>query len=232
MNLFRPIVTLLVLCLSTAASAQLRSIRVSVVEKGNFKEVIAQYNPANGDTTLVLNGSSRPFSSVYPATGAEYAAGRKWFVYNERVSANGKSYKKYGLPRVLGVQEIKPAGTCEGISFFVESGAASPYAIIYVPVRSGGEFQPYQQALPSCGDLKTTPEIQVYQSNTPLTFNASVPGAKAALTYEWTYEYRVYGSQELTVPPPAWGDMRIDVRAFSKTAGCESFKTLIIKQKK
>lgn len=232
MKIFRSASSLLALLLSTAAFSQVRNINVYVVEKGVYKQVVANYNPANGDTTILVNGTSRPFRSVYPSSGADYATGRKWYVYNERITAKGQSFKKLGLPRVLGVDEIVPAGTVDGVTFFVESGARPPYAYIYVPVTSGGEFQPYQPALPSCGDLKTTPEIQIYRPNTPVTFKASVPGAKAALTYEWTYEYRVYGSQELTVTPPAWGEMRVDVRAFSKSAGCESFKTLVIGEQK
>lgn len=32
----------------------------------------------------------------------------------------------------------------QGVSLFAESGATMPHQVLYVPVRPGGEFQPYQ----------------------------------------------------------------------------------------
>jgi hypothetical protein len=55
-----------------------------------------------------------------------------------------RRYVKYGLPRVLGVNEVTRVGEFQGVPIFAEAGRTAPYEVIYVPVRPGCEFQPYQ----------------------------------------------------------------------------------------
>lgn len=116
-----------------------RDLRICVVESGALREVTATYNTATGDTTV--NG--RPFASAYPATSG-YAAGTTWFINNEPVTVMGRRYVKYGLPRVLGVGEVARMGDVMGVPVFAEAGATGATEVIYLPVRPGCEFQPYQ----------------------------------------------------------------------------------------
>ena len=129
---------LLLLAIASPVTAQSRAIRVCVVESGRLAEVSAQYNPATGDTTV----AGRTFASAYPA-GRDYAAGALWFVNSETITVGGRSFVKYGLPRVLGVTEVSRSGEHQGVPVFVEAGAGSAAEVLYLPVRPGCEFQPY-----------------------------------------------------------------------------------------
>ena len=51
---------------------------------------------------------------------------------------------KYGLPRVLGVNEVTRTADFMGVPVFAEAGATAATEVVYVPVRPGCEFQPYQ----------------------------------------------------------------------------------------
>ena len=113
-------------------------LSLCVVKDGRIAIVDTQYNPATGDTTV--NG--RSFSEVYPPI-AEYAAAHPWYANHEPVTFNGRRYVQYGLPLVLGRDEVAPAGTSGGVTVFVEAGAASPPEVIYLPVNPRCEFQPY-----------------------------------------------------------------------------------------
>ena len=116
-----------------------RTIQVCVVQNGALTNVSAVYNTANGDTTV--NGQR--FATAYPATTG-YAAGATWFINNEPITVNGRRYVKYGLPRVLGVNEVSRTADFMGVPVFAEAGATAGTEVIYVPVRPGCEFQPYQ----------------------------------------------------------------------------------------
>ena len=116
-----------------------RTINVCVVDNGMLREVQATYTISSGDTTV--NG--RPFSEAYPATTG-YAANQPFYINNEPVMVDGRRYVKYGLPRVLGVNEVTRAGETMGVSVFAEAGATGTPEVVYLPVRPGCEFQPYQ----------------------------------------------------------------------------------------
>jgi hypothetical protein len=113
----------------------MREIRVCVVENGALREVTAMYNTQTGDTTV--NGQPIPAT-----TG--YAAGATWYINNEPITVMGRRYVRYGLPRVLGVNEVARAADYQGVAVFAEAGAQGTPEVLYVPVRPGCEFQPYQ----------------------------------------------------------------------------------------
>jgi hypothetical protein len=117
-----------------------RPIRVCVIDNGQLREVPALYNVSRGDTTV--NG--QPFSSAYPAT-AGYAAGASWFVNSAPVTVGSQRYVKFGLPRVVGVSDVTRMGEYQGVGIFAEPGAPALPDIVYIPVRPGCEFQPYQK---------------------------------------------------------------------------------------
>jgi hypothetical protein len=112
-----------------------RDIRVCVVENGALREVRAMYNTQTGDTTV--NGQPIPAT-----TG--YAAGATWYINNEPITVGGRRYVRYGLPRVLGVSEVTRTADYMGVPVFAEAGALGTPEVLYVPVRPGCEFQPYQ----------------------------------------------------------------------------------------
>ncbi len=120
-------------------------LRVCVEQDGALTEVVAQYDPAIGDTTV----AGRPFAEAYPSSAPTYAAGTAWFVGNEPIELDGRDYQKYGLPRVLGVADVVRAGEYRGTTLFSEEGNTE---MVYVPVRTGCEFQPYQRSAGPDGD--------------------------------------------------------------------------------
>ncbi|HEX5872189.1 MAG TPA: hypothetical protein VFY65_17285, partial [Longimicrobium sp.] len=91
----------------------MREIRVCVVENGALREITAMYNTQTGDTTV--NGQR------IPATMG-YAAGATWYINNEPITVMERRYVRYGLPRVLGVNEVTRAGEFQGVSVFAEAG--------------------------------------------------------------------------------------------------------------
>lgn len=114
-----------------------RRINVCVVHNNALTDVTAMYSGTTGDTLV----QGRPFSDVYPVhTG--YASRHTWFRNNENIMFRDGVFAKYGLPRVLGINEVARIGATAGVGVYAEPGVASP-EVIYLPVRPGCEFQPY-----------------------------------------------------------------------------------------
>jgi hypothetical protein len=117
---------------------EMQALQICVVQDGSLANVSAMYNPATNDTTL--NG--QPFAMAHPM-GAQYAGNASWYINNEPVMFQGRRFVKYGLARVLGVSEVTRVGDHMGVPVFAEMGQSRP-DVIYLPVRPGCEFQPYQ----------------------------------------------------------------------------------------
>lgn len=135
---------IIVLLVAGVPYSQTVKINICLIQNKVLKTVEADYNQSTGDTTVMANGSQKFFSKVYPLSGKEYAGGTDWFINNEKISGKGKSYVKYGLPRVLGVSEITRISEYKGVGVYAESGSSGVPEVIYIPVKSGCEFQPYQ----------------------------------------------------------------------------------------
>jgi hypothetical protein len=127
---------------------QTQDVNYCVIQNNTLSNVTVTYNPTSGDTTY--NGTA--VATAFPATTG-YAAGSTWFINNDAITFMGRRYVKLGLPRILGVSEVTGAGMYEGVPVFAENGAMpAPAAngrqsgpdVIYIPVRPGCEFQPYQ----------------------------------------------------------------------------------------
>lgn len=120
-------------------SPNARDIKVCVLDGNELKNVVVQYDTLTADTTV----SGRPFSEVYSGRDLPYAAGTVWYINSEPTAFDGAGeYRKYGLPRILGVSEVEFSRSYGGVPIFVEAGR--PQAeVLYVPVRPGCEFQPY-----------------------------------------------------------------------------------------
>lgn len=121
----------------------MQPIQVCVLEGQQLRNVDAMFNPSTGDTMVMQAGQQQPFGRAFPATRG-YAAGQTFFINNEPVMFGGRRFVKFGLSRVIGAQELARVGETTGVQVFAEAGAAAPYDAIYLPVRTGCEFQPYQ----------------------------------------------------------------------------------------
>lgn len=75
-----------------------------------------------------------------------YAEKEPWFISDEPIVFEGGRYTKYGLPRTLAEHEVTRIGSLGRVGVFAEAGAsgAGMPDVLYLPVRPGGEFQPYQ----------------------------------------------------------------------------------------
>jgi hypothetical protein len=76
------------------------------------------------------------------------AKGKPFYINNEAVSLNGKSYVKYGLPRILSAGDLdaKPYGFKDGVPFYLEKGNPAAEVVYLLSQPVGCEFQPYQLA--------------------------------------------------------------------------------------
>jgi hypothetical protein len=124
-----------------APAPESREIRICVVEGGALREVAARVGAGERDTTAA---DGRPFAQAYGA-GPEYAAARRWYLEGAPVVLGGRAYVKAGLPRVVAPADLAPAGRFDGVPLFAPSGAGETADLLYVPVRPGCEFQPYQR---------------------------------------------------------------------------------------
>lgn len=197
----RKLLFLLLLSLASYTMYAQSQIRECVVEKGELKEVTADYNPATGEKTIMVSGTRKKLDDVYPLNGAGYAAGKTWFINNDKINFKGKSYVKYGLPRVLGVREIAKAGENDGIIVFAEAGV-DKLEVIYLPVRRGCEFQPYQLY---CGEMTLATDA-AEETSQGKSFTVKVDQLKdlnGKLTYNWTVSSgkitKGQGTKQITV---------------------------------
>jgi hypothetical protein len=114
------------------------------VQGTTLTDVDAVYMPSTGDTLVVVQGQRRPFAQVYPATAPTYAAGATWFINNDAVMFNNREFVRYGVPRVISPAELQRVGDYRGVGLWAQTGATTPYDVVYVPIRPGCEFQAYQ----------------------------------------------------------------------------------------
>ena len=111
-----------------------------MVEGGQLRTVTATFNPATGDTMV----TGQRFGTAHPATAPTYAAGAGWFVQGDQMAFNNREWVRFGVTRVIQPGQLQRVGEVQGTSVFAETGATAPYQVVYVPVRPGCEFQPYQ----------------------------------------------------------------------------------------
>jgi len=111
--------------------------------------------PAMVSLCVVQNGQLATIQVAQgemPPAGEGYAESAPWFINNEPLPFMGRRYVKYGLPRVLGTTDVHGVGTINGVPMFAEHAANADHPeVIYVPVRPGCEFQPYQYEVKAGG---------------------------------------------------------------------------------
>lgn len=94
----------------------------------------------------ILQAGSAPARCVpAPTTNAIASpASLKWYTDGARVTVKGRNYTKYGLPRVLGANEVELYGAYQGGYFFIERGTTDGEVLYMLTNLRGCEFQPYQ----------------------------------------------------------------------------------------
>lgn len=119
-----------------------RLIQVCVVQNGQLQAVAASFRPAMNDTVI----GGRAFAQAHPATAPDYAVGASWFIQQDRVDFVDGTWVKFGVTRVIQPSQLQRVGEMMGTPLFADVGRQAPYDVVYVPVRPGCEFQPYQDA--------------------------------------------------------------------------------------
>jgi hypothetical protein len=115
-------------------------MRLCVVSNGQLTDVEAMYDPQRADTLI----GGRPVAMSHPADAPPYASGAPWFIANEPIVASGRRFVKYGLPRTIAASDLRRAGDYQGIPLFAARNSAGEPEVLFVPIRSGCEFQVYQ----------------------------------------------------------------------------------------
>lgn len=106
------------------------------------QNIEVRVSPA-GDT---LVGPRRVrLADLAPAVGfvGDYAADEAWFVDDEPVTFDGRSFSKFGPPQSRDCDAIKVVGDVNGVNLFTDASTAAPFQVLHVPVRPG-VFQSYQ----------------------------------------------------------------------------------------
>lgn len=227
-------ITLLAMLTMQEVNAQnLVKIRECVIVNGALKNVDVDYNPVNGDKTVLVNGATTKFEKAY-ADKKDYAEGATWYINNEMINVNGNNYVKYGLPRVLGVLEITKSTVYKGIGVYIESGLTGTPEVIYIPVRQGCEFQPYQIKLPECGKVVIKSSVKEVKVGKNVTLTATVTGAKGTLSYSWggystTYKGPVDKKSAVVSAANATVGSTIEATLYITGQGCETTVSHFIK---
>lgn len=117
-----------------------RQIQICVVDAGSLRNVEAVFRPATGDTLV----GGRPFAVVHPTVAPAYATGTAWFIEQDSLAFEGGTWVKFGVTREIGPEVLQRIGEVAGTPLFAEAGREAPFEVLYVPVRPGCEFQPYQ----------------------------------------------------------------------------------------
>jgi len=220
----------LLILAQTALSQDTRQIRQCLIKDGVIAEVDGEYDLSTGKKTVKLNGNVVDFDKLEATK--DYASQQTWFINNEELTINGIKFVKYGLPRVLGVNEIEKAATYKGVGVYIEAGMKTIGEVIYLPVRPGCEFQPYQKKIIPCGTVKITPQIKTIKKGKTITFTANVTEAKGKLNYTWTaYSSEIVGDakKKSVVVSTKNSAEEIEVRVRITGADCESNKYIIVK---
>lgn len=123
------------------APPRMREVSVCVVQGSGLEEVVAMVDPATGDTTV----SGRAFGVAYPSAAPTYASTAPWYISNDSISVAGEEYVRFGVARVITpASQLIWVGEFNGTPIFAQTGEEAPQKVLYVPLRPGCQFQPYQ----------------------------------------------------------------------------------------
>ncbi len=109
-------------------------------------ETVTVYVTPQGDTLVGPRRVSVRQLGPGVAFAGEYAEGRSWFTNDEPVLFQERSYQQAGGQVSMNCANLMRVGEFGGVPLFADTGATSPYARLYVPVRPG-VWQAYETNL-------------------------------------------------------------------------------------
>ncbi|MDO9338851.1 MAG: hypothetical protein Q7T61_20855 [Caulobacter sp.] len=110
--------------------------------KGVLVQVDILESHKDESTWRIMPDGYKPFDKTKLVRGK----GKPFATRNAPVVLNGKSFERYGLPRVIGARELeaKPFAMLDGVPFYAEKGATDIQVVYALHEPIGCEFQPYQ----------------------------------------------------------------------------------------
>lgn len=110
------------------------------IEVGLFFDGEPPFADQYGQSVRVNGRWTHPDQSPYPD-----GRSRPWYRDNEPITVRGLDYVKYGLPRVLGLNEVEWFAELDGLAVTAEPGATEPEVVYVLIDPAGCGFQPYQR---------------------------------------------------------------------------------------
>lgn len=102
--------------------------------------ILESYN--NDSTWRVTPDAYTPFDAKTLIKGSN----KPYSINNLAVKLKGRTFEKYGLPRVIGAADLeaRPYAMFEGVPFYSEKGVTDISVVYALHEPVGCQFQPYQ----------------------------------------------------------------------------------------
>lgn len=118
------------------------SICVASTNAPRLRYIAVHYLPGSPDPVVTATG--RRFYEQYPLTSPPYVAAAQFFVDNNPIIVQQRRWVKFGLPRMIEIEDLQYRADYRQHAVFVAAGSGTATDVIYLPVRQGCLFQPYQ----------------------------------------------------------------------------------------
>lgn len=113
---------------------------ITSIEVGVFFDDDPPFADEQGQSVRIDGRWTHPDQSPY-----RHGRSRSWYVNNEPITVRGRGYVKYGLPRVLGLDEVVWFAEHDGLAVAAEAGVPRPEVVYVLVDPAGCGFQPYQR---------------------------------------------------------------------------------------
>jgi hypothetical protein len=182
----------------TQGAGNIIKLDVCLIENGELKVKKGEYNTSTGIKLVEVNGKKLRADSLH-VNNSDYARNFSWYINNEGITVNNQYYEKYGLPRVLGANEIEKFAKYQTVGVYREKGMIGDAEVIYIPIQGECEFQPYQKSLPPC-NVKLEISHSIDRLKLPLKVQFKAP--EHAAIKEPSYNWQVYGGESESTDDP------------------------------
>ncbi len=217
------------------SQGNVQQVNSCIIEKGVLKKVVTQYDNSTGEHSVIIDGIKKDFRT-YSNNNPDYAVSADWYINSETISISGKLYSKYGLPRVIGVNEVVKITAYKGVGVYAEAGQQELGEVIYIPVRADCEFQPYAKTIPPCGNIKVQILPASPKKGEVVNLTCVVENPKETYTYNWTADF--FGAkQKITFnqakatlsPDPAISEATVIVTVKGKNCRSDEYISVTFK---
>lgn len=116
------------------------SRRLIPIEVGVFLSGNPPFANPEGHSVRIDGRWTHPAQTPYPE-----GRSRGWYRTNEPITVGGRNYVKYGLPRVLGRDEVVWFAEHDGLAVAAEEGQTEPEVVYLLVEPANCGFQPYQR---------------------------------------------------------------------------------------